>query len=84
MLDMNIGEAVLYVVGAVVLGAVGLGMRVKDQSGLDHNRRTYLITSFPAPLPTEQVVNWLIAISGQMRRKGWLGYPSIVFYLECV
>ena len=71
-------EAVFAFLGALVLKAVGVGVRVKDQSGLDKKRKTYVLT-FPSPLPTEQVIAWLIAISGHMRRPGHLGYPSIVF-----
>jgi TraM recognition site of TraD and TraG len=76
MLTMQ--EVILYTVGALVLAAVGVGIRISDQSGLDKKRKTYTLT-FPSPLPTEQVIAWLVAISGHMRRVGHLGYPSIVF-----
>jgi hypothetical protein len=75
---MDLSEAVFWVIGAVIFGSIGLAIRVKDQSGLDRKRKTYSLT-FPSPLPTEQVIAWLVAISGHMRRTGHLGFPSVVF-----
>jgi TraM recognition site of TraD and TraG len=78
MLGMDLSEAVFWVIGAMVIGSVGVAIRLTDQSGLDRKRKTYALT-FPSPLPTEQVIAWLVAISGHMRRTGHLGFPSVVF-----
>jgi hypothetical protein len=78
MLDIMDQQAVVALVIGLAFAAVGVGIRVSDQNGLDRKRKTYVLT-FPSPLPTEQVISWLVAISGHMRRAGHLGYPSVVF-----
>jgi hypothetical protein len=53
-------------------------LKMANQTELDRNRKTYLIT-FPAELKTPELLNWLRQVSGSINRKSLLTIPTMVF-----
>jgi hypothetical protein len=74
-----VADVPYFIVGIVLIPSV-MYLTVKWKRDSDRKSTAYRLV-FPSDLSTEQVVEWLCAISGSMRSQGITAIPSIVFEL---